>query len=91
MKLDPEMIEWIENTISGLCYGEVSITFVVHEGQLVSVKKNIEQKEKLKGYSFCSHLTQIFSHLLFYFRMEFVQFLRIFSHLLGQSALFDSI
>ncbi len=49
MKLDQATTEWIENTISGLCYGEVSITFVVHEGQVVSVKKNIEQKEKLKG------------------------------------------
>ena len=48
MKLDQNTIEWIENSISGLCYGEVSITFVVHDGQVVSVKKNIEQKEKFK-------------------------------------------
>lgn len=49
MKLETDTIAWIEEAISALCYGEVSITFVVHEGQVVSVKKNIEQKEKLKG------------------------------------------
>ena len=47
MKLDRAIIEWIENTIPTLCFGEVSITFVIHDGQVVSVKKNVEEKQKL--------------------------------------------
>ncbi len=49
MKLDQATIEWIENAIYALCFGEVSITFVIHNGQVVSIKKNVEEKQKLKG------------------------------------------
>jgi len=49
MKLDQATIEWIENTIYSLRFGEVSISFVVHDGEVVSIKKNIEEKQKLKG------------------------------------------
>lgn len=45
MNLDQQTIDWMEEAISRIQYGEVSITLVIHQGRIVSRNKRIEEKE----------------------------------------------
>ena len=52
MNLDQQTIDWIEKAISKIQYGEISITFILHQGKVVSRRKKITwRKERRRSTS----------------------------------------
>jgi len=47
VKLDPEYIEWLENEIERIDFGEVGFVFKIHEGNIVGWEKISHKKEKI--------------------------------------------
>jgi len=45
--INPEIIEWLENEIDRISFGEVGFIFKIHEGKIVSWEKISHKKEKI--------------------------------------------
>jgi len=48
MKIDPIYIEWLENEIDRVYYGEVGFIFKIHNGKIVGWEKISHKKEKIE-------------------------------------------
>lgn len=47
MEIDAELLEWLQNEVDQINYGEVGLILIVHDGQIVRHRKVVEKKEQL--------------------------------------------
>jgi len=45
--INPELIEWLENEIERVYYGEAGFVFKIHDGKIVGWEKISHKKEKI--------------------------------------------